>query len=323
MPDGTFRYDQLLSNYSIGLGQGEFVAERVFPVVTVDNPTDKYPVFGPENLTPQDDLRAPGSEAKDANWSMSDDSYSCEGHALRDSVPREKSNNGIPSINLLQNSVLTLTEKVNLIQEINLVAALAAGMTGDSVADQSGDPWDDDDVDPFVIIDEQMSAIALRTGKKPNVLTISDPVMSKLKLNANVRGLITGAGSVSAAAVTPAQIAAYLGLDEVIVASAVKNSAIQGQAMTGGWVWGDYALLSVRPKVPGLRIMSLGNTFAWSKALTALAGSAGDQGALNGYQMVQRYWWQPTLSDIVEVHKHYDQKLVAKDAGCLFTNCIS
>jgi hypothetical protein len=68
--------------------------------------------------------------------------------------------------------------------------------------------------------------------------------------------------------------------------------------------------------------MALVYTFAWQRALAAIAGGS-QEGAINGYQFVQRYFWQPTLSDVVEVHKYYAQQIVAWAAGVLFTDCLT
>jgi hypothetical protein len=319
MQRGTFRYDQLLTQFSVGLGQGDMVIERVLGVIPVDNQSDKYPVYGPENLTPIEDLRAPGSEAKEASWTVSDGSYYCDGHALKDFVPREKQRAGTPSIDLIQNSLITLTDRINLNQEIAGVAAIVAGMSTYYGA-QTATPWDNDSYDPIDIIDTQATAIALRVGKMPNVLVVSKPVWDAIKRNGNVIGRITGAPSLESAKVVPQAVAALLDLEEVIVATGVKNSAIEGQPASNAWVWGEYALLAVRPRLMGQRIVALGGTFHWRAALEALSGQAGQ---VAGSQLVQRYWVQERNADCVEIHKHYDVKIIAQAAGYLFTDCLT
>jgi hypothetical protein len=322
MPEGTFRYDRFLSNLSIGYKNPEYIGERVLPVVPVQFKTEKYPIYGPDNLTPQDDLRTPGAEAKKARWALSDASYYCEGHALKDSVPRESQTDADPQLDLIQDTTLNLTEKIMLNQEIATVAALSAALTGDSLAAQTATHWDSDDNDPVAIIRAQGLLISKRVGARANILTVSLPVWNAICLNNNVRGLITGAGNLSAAVITPQQFASLIDVDEVIIGRAVKNTAHMGQNASMDWVWGELAMLAVRPQTPGQRIMSVGYTFAWQRALQTLSGSA-QQGALNGYQLVKRYYWEPNSADIVEVHKYYDPKVVAAGAACLFTDCLT
>jgi hypothetical protein len=310
--EGTVHIDAALTNISVAYRNGVFIAERVLPVVPVLKQSDKYYVHGKEAFNVLDDRRSAGSEARLSRWSLSNDSFFCGGHALKDYVPREDTANADPQLDLLSDTTEVLTQQVLLNQEVNLVAALVAGLTGVSAESQAGTHWDDDDVDPLAIIKAQILEVGLRVGIPPNVLALSAPVWSAVSLNANVRQLITGAGSVAAALVTPAQVAAYLGIDEILVGSAVKNTANQGQTATLGWVWGEYACLFYRPPNPGRKVLSLGYTFQWTGAF------GGSQS-----QFVNRYFWQPNLADVVEVHKYYDQKLVDTGAGALFTDCLS
>jgi hypothetical protein len=324
MAEGVFRYDRYLSNLSFRRQNPEagMVAERVFPNLPVDEKSGHFPIYGTENLTPQDDLRAPGTEAKIARWSVgTPGNYNCDGHALKDSVARENQSDTDPSFDLLEDTTIGLTDKVVLNQEVALVTALAAGMTSASVALQTATPWNDDTMDPLAIIKTQILAVALRVGIKPNIFVASEPVWGAIALNKNIRGLITGAGNLAAAVITREQFAALLGVQEVIVASGVKNTANEGQAASNAWIWGETALLAVRASSPGRRIVSLGYHFVWRKALSTLAGPGAVGGG--GYQLVERYWDQPIKADWVEVHKHYDQVILAKDAGCLFTDCLA
>ena len=313
--DGTFRYDQLLTEFSVGVQQGELAMLRVLPPVFTDFQSGKYPIYGPENITPFDDTRAPGTQAKESRWSMTAGTFFCDGHALKDYVPRETQQQGIPNLDVLQDTTQILTEQMLLNKEVAGLAAIVAGMSTYYGA-QTAQRWDNDSYDPISIIKAQAAAIALRTGKRPNVLVVSDPVWDAITENANVISRITGAPNLESSMVIPAAVAAVLRVDEVIVASAVKNTALLGQAAVDAWVWGKYALLAVCPPRAGKRIMALGNTFIWRRAWGLAA--QGDTGRL-----VERYWVQDRHSDCVEILDHYDQKIIAQEAGYLFTDCIA
>lgn len=321
MAEGTFRYDQLLSNMSVAYQNDELIGERLLPVLPVEFKSDKYAIYGPDNLTPQDDSRAPGAEAKIARWATSDSSYYCEGHALKDSVPRESQTDSLPQFDLLADTTMNLTDKVALNQEVAAVAAIDAGLTGTSLAAQTATPWNNDDNDPVALIKAQGLLIAQRTGKRPNKFFVCADAWSAITLNNNVRALISGAPNLAAAAISPAQFAALIDVDEVVVARATKNTAHQGQTASMSWVWAQRAVLAVVPQAPGRRMMALGYHFVWRRALAALAGGT-VQGAGNGFQFVERYYWQPLKADVVEVHKYYDPRIVAAGAGCLFSNCL-
>ena len=308
MPEGTIHVDERLTDVSVGYRNGVLIAERVFPVVSVGKQSDKFLIHGKEVFRVRDDRRSPGAEARSSRWTYSDGTYYCDGHAQKDYVPRENQASGLPQLDLLSDTTEFLTGQIALNQEAAVVAALAAGMTPSA---QTNTPWDDDDTDPLPIIDTAGLTVGLAIGQKPNVLALADPVWSALKMNANVRQLINGAGSLAAAAVTKAQLADYLGLEEILVGSAVYDTANEGQTNSNAWVWGEYALLFYRPPSPGRKTVSLGYTFQWNQAFGT--GQA---------QFVNRYFWEPNLADVVEVHKYYDEKVIDQYAGVLFSDCL-
>lgn len=316
MPEGKIRIDQALTDVSVGYKNGEYVADRVLPVVPVDHKSDKYYVHGKDLFRVRDDRRSPGGEARKSRWTLSNSPYFCEGHALKDFVAREDQSDADPQLDLLMDTTEVLTDQILLNQEVSLVTLLAAGMTGSSVVDLAAIKWNNDANDPVKKIKEQALVIGKRTGKRPNVLTLSAPVFDAISENAKVTARITGAADLPSAKVTPQQLASLLMIDEVIVASAIKDTANEGQTAVTDWVWGAYGLLQYRPRNPGRKTLSLGYTFHWTKAFQNADGEAA------GAQFVKRYYWEPNTADVVEVHKYYDQVLVATDAGVLFTNAI-
>lgn len=307
---GTIKFDQALTNVSIAYSNAEYVAERVAPLVPpVSKQTDKYFIHGKDHFRVRDDRRAPGGQATESRWKPSNDTYYCEGHALKDYVPREDVANADPQLDLLTDTTEELKEQILLNQEVNLVASLVAALTGTSLASQAATHWDDDLNDPVSIIMAQKLVIGKRCGRRPNVLALSEPVMSAIARNNNVKTLIN-AQNLDAARVTPQGLAALLELDEVIVCSAVKDKANEGQTADLDWIWGEDAYLFVRPASPGRKTLSMAYTFVWSPFGSGLT------------EYVDRYWWQPNKADVVEVHKYYDQKIVAVDAGVRFSDCL-
>jgi hypothetical protein len=308
---GTIKFDQALTNVSIAYKNGVYVAERIAPVVVVGKQTDKYFVYGKERFNVLDDKRVAGGVANESRWTPSSDTYYCDGHALKDYVPREDVVNADPQLDLLTDTTENLKAQILLNQEVNLVAALVAALTGTSLAAQTATHWDNDANDPIALIKAQRLVIAKRTGVNPNVFAVSEPVMSAIANNANVKARITGAQSLQSSLVTAQALAALLEVDEVIVASAVKNTANEGQDPTLDWVWGEDAYLFYRPPSPGRKVLSMAYTFVWSPFGNGTS------------EYVKRYWWEPNTADVCEVHKYYDLKAVAVDAGVRFSDCLT
>lgn len=321
MPQGSVHISQALTDTSIRYRNGLFVAEKVYPLKDVDKKSDKYYVYGKENFDVADDRRSPGAEARKVDWSLSSDNYFCEGHALKDSVPRESEADADPALDLMIDTTEMLSERLMLNREADLVAQLDADLTGTSLDDCNAKKFSDDTKDPIKEIKTQGIAIAKRTGRGPNRMVFSASSWNGFVQNAFVLNRISGAQNITASMVKPQEIAQILELDEVIIAKAVKNTAKKGQAGSNDWVWGARALLYFSPPSIGLRSLALGATFRWRKALAAIAGQV-PAGMQDTGLFVKTYYWEPTSSDVVEVHEYRDQKTIAAGAGCLFTNTV-
>jgi hypothetical protein len=320
MLTGRVHIDAALSNLSIAYQNSQNIARKIFLPFPVDHKSDRVWKYGQEIFLAEDDARAAGAEAKDTSWTLTDIGYACGGHALRDKIARDKDNNADPALNLIADSTTILTAKGSLNEEIAMVGAVVAGMTGANVSAQNNAPWNSPDVDPYRILKQAIDTVTLASGTPPNVLAISQPVWTAIRTNPNIVGLVTGAPQLPNARVSLAQFAELLELDEVIVGRAVYNTTL---GATKSFVWGQKALLFYRPQNPGLRTLALGYTPVWIKALASVTGLEKIPGMDGqGDQFVQQYYWEPELSDYVVVHRYYAQMLVASECGILFTGCL-
>jgi hypothetical protein len=304
---GKLHIDTALTNVSVAYRNAAFVADKIFPAVPVASQSDRYFKAGKHNLRADDDLRRPGAEANEIEWTYSNEPYYADGHALRQAIPDPwRANAG--GMNMDVDATEQLTDKLLLNQEIGLFNTLT-GAGGLTAVDLAAAQWDNDTIDPIKRIDLEKEAIGKKIGLRPNVLLLSRPVFRGLRNNAKVTGRITGASELRNATVSLDQLADALELEEVIVADAVKQTVREGQADVLDYVWGKYALLFRRPKTPGLRTVSLGYHFVWQTG--------------NNGQLVKRYRQETRESDIIEVQKYYDQKIVAAEAGTLFSNVVA
>jgi hypothetical protein len=314
--EGTIHIDTALTNVSIGYSNGDFIADQVAPVVPVNFKSDKYYIYGKERFRTRDDRRTAGAEARKSRFSLSNDSYGCEGHALLDELPREDQKNADPAMDLMIDTTEQLTEEMKLNKESALVALLVAGMTSASVAAQTSTKWNSNSNNPVNLIMAQLAIAQARTGKRPNRMAISQPVWDAISVNTTVTGRITGAANLQDSRVTVDQFANLLGLEGIDIGSAMYDTANEGQAASLDYVWGDYALAYYRPRVIGRKMLSLCAQFLWSGAGQAVGGEN------VGGQFVRRWFEDRRIIDVVEVNEYYDLKLITKDAGCLFSDCL-
>lgn len=318
----------MLTNISVMYRNANFVAAQIFPLVPVEKQSDLFVTYGKDNLRSIPDLLAPKSRSNEVTMTRGTTPYFADGHAL--SFPlsdEEKANDDLMSIEI--DTVTTLCDQSFLNREISCLAAIQAGITTtvDLSASSGADQWDNDSFDPIKYIDQQKLVIAQATGKKPNTLVISTPVLSGLRNNALVKARITGAPNLDGSAITLQQLANVLELKQVLEASSVVNTAKQGQPDDLQFVWGNSALLCYVPDAPGPRTLSLGYHFMWNfPAVSDAGGMAKPIGNIipGGAGFGIREWYRHAIrATQIEFLNYYAQQIICPDAGILFNNAIS
>ncbi len=300
-----------LTNVSVAYQNPAYVAEAISPPVPVRRQSDKYYVFDPERerFRTQNDLRAPGTEADEVNFSLSTDAYFCADHALESAVPDEERENADPVIQPEIDRTEFLTEKILLNEEVSLASRLRAPAALPGVAyDQDEDRWDNAAIDPVAEVEAGRNAIQEAVQAMPNTLVLSYPVYQAVRNNPKVLERVK---YVRMGIVGVSELAQLFDVERVLVARSFQNTAARGQAPALSYVWGKDALLCYVPPRPAMKTVALGYTFVWTLA----------PGSLNG-RLVESWREERRKADLIRVQKYYDQKLVASAAGYLWQNAV-
>jgi hypothetical protein len=317
MPEpNTLHIDVALTNLAIAYGAGNLISEELFPDVMVEKRSDKYFTFDPERraVAIVDTKRGRGAESKSVDYNVnSDSSYYTDDHALNTVIPDEdRENSDLPlapeadAVEFLQQNVLTN-------QEVEAKAKLDAVLTGDQTSTPTN-KWDDAiNGDPYNDINTAISAIEDGIGQTPNVLALDSKVLRKLAAHPDLLDRIkyTGTGD-RPAQVTARTLAELFNLEKVLVASAFKNIAVQGQTASISRVWGSDVYLGFVSPTPGIKKASLAYRFCWRPF----------SGGMKGY-MVTRDRLARRKSDWIELSKYYDQKIVMAAAGYRFQSVLT
>jgi hypothetical protein len=311
MPDiSMVHIDQALTQVSIAYRNTQYVADAIFPVVPVSKQSNKYFIYSKDNFRTLDDARRPGARANEIEWTLSTDTYYCEGHALAQAIPDELRANADQAIDVDVDTTEVLTDLVYLQREI-LVASKA---TDTSVITQSAtlsgtSQWSDyTNSDPITAIEDQKATILKQIGHLPNSLLVSYPVFKALR---NHPKIIERFKYAQVGIVQPDHLKSVFNVDNFYVGSAIKNLAKEGAADNLDYIWGKHALLFYRPPAPGRRTVSLGYQF------TLQLGSE------NGGFLVKRYRDEARTADVVEVQLYYDAKIVAPSAAYLWLSAVA
>lgn len=300
--------DVVLTNISVAYDQAPFVGNLLFPAIPVDDQGGKYPIFGRENwaLPPEGDLRAPGTDANEVGGRrLSTDNYYAEEHALRGAVPDEEpaAVRRTPGINPMSDLTEDLTQSLLLGREIAIrnLATTAANYPADHVVTLSGTTQFNDPLsDPIGVFNTAYRKFRSKIYRMPNLAVIPWEVMTQLEEHPDFieRIKYSQPGILSQDLV--AALLKFPG--QIVVPEVPWNTANPLQAESIAFMWGKDILLAYVPPAPGPRTPAFGYEFVWRYP--------GGQ-----TQVALRWREQGRRSEIIEVGRKYDLKLVALDSN--------
>lgn len=311
--------DRLLTNISIGYSNEQYIADKIFKPVTVNKQSDKYYVHGMEKFRTHDDFRAPGTEANEINWTLSNDQFYTEGHALRHAIADEEKQNADEIFDLETEGTELVSEGILLNREIE--AANQVLNPSNYHADLQinmgavGQPakWSDyTNSNPVLDVHKAKEGMHKKSGIRPNTLIMSEQVMNVLKMHPRLLDIIK---YVQKGIVTEDLMKTAFGVDNIVVGSALKSSVMNpGQANAQGfdsldYIWGNAVVLAYIAPKPGRKTVSLGYEFQWNK-----------DGA--GAVQVRKWYEVGRRATVVEAERWYAIKMISNVAGFMFNNAV-
>lgn len=302
---GDVHIDVALSNLSIKYANAELVGERLFPALPVDKDSNKYFIYGKENLRTYKTKRAPGTRAASMDWSVSSDSFKCEEYALEHPIADEVRNEADAPLKPETDASEMLTDTLLLDQEVRIAAlALTTGSYASGHTGAAAKKWDDYTAsDPIEDVRAMNSLIHGKIMRPANTLLLGKQVFEVLRNHPAILGRL----SVNEMRkVTLQMLAELFDVAEVLVGGARQiTSALGAATEAGSYVWGKNVILAYKGN-PGLKTITFGQTFRRS-----------------GYRQVEQWREQPIKSDIIKVADKTDEKIIASGAGALLTAVVS
>lgn len=312
-----------LTNLSVAWMQADtnFIATKVFPIVPVAQQSNRYYKYDRSEWNRAEaKLRAPGAESAGAGWTLSSDTYLADVWAIHKDNSAQDYANADSAFNLDQEAAQFCTTQMLLRQDLQFLSKYFT--TGIWTTDQtgvSGAPganqfrqWNDaTNSTPIVDIRKQVTNIALRTGGfKPNTLILGPEVYQTLLDNPSIISRIQYTQS---GFLTEDLLARAFGVDRVLVAWGVQNTAAEGATESTAFLYGKSALLVYTPPNPGIRTPAAGYTFAWTGYLGASAMGT----SISKFDLVRN------KATRIEGESAFDMKVVDAAAGVFFTSAIA
>lgn len=300
----------------------DFIADKVFPIVPVMKQSDRYFVYTKDwwfRNTAQ--KRAPGTESAGGGFHVDNTpSYFADVWAWHVDVDDQTRSNQDEPLDLDRDSTLFVTQLLLLRREIQFVTKfMVAGIWQGYVV--GGSPidfqpnvngqgyWDSSSSNPMQDVDFLKQKIKSQTSFSPNTLVPADDVFFALRNNAAVLDRIkyTQRGIVS-----EELLAALFGVEKFLVASAVQNTAQEGQTAILGFIVANSALLVYANPAPSILQPSAGYIFSWQGLFGA--GAMGNR--------IKTFRMEHLESDRIEGQMAFDMHQVGLDLGVYLKNVL-
>lgn len=256
--------DPILSTHARGYRNSEFVAEALFPRVTVPNRSMRSIRFGKESFRMLNTRRAPGADKKRIQYGYASDPVSLVQDALEGVVPIEHQEEAqsIPGIDLGQGAINMVLDSVDLGLEYDTaqIARTAANYDANHKLALVGTArWTNAASTPQADIDAAKEAIRRSIGRYPNVMLCGPTAGTALRRHQTVKDQFKYTGRDS---ITTEMLAAFFDLKKVIVGKAVYLPATAADTAMATDVWGDDVILAYVPEAgDNFQVPSYGYTY--------------------------------------------------------------
>lgn len=323
--------DAVLTNVSIAYMQDHagYLAERLFPRVPVQKQSNVYFKYD-KGYWFRDEAkkRAPGTESAGGGYGVSTDNYFCEPYAFHTDVdPQIRANTDQP-LDADIDATQYVTEKLLLKREKLVLASYfttgvwTGSTTGGDIT--PGTKWSAVNSTPVEDVTGQIWHVKGVTGKFPNrlcfgALAWSNGIQNHAEILDRIKytqkGVVTP--ELFASLVAPPDTPDF----QVLVASAIENTAKEGAADSFSWMASSKdALLVYAEPNPGLRKPSGGYIFAWSGFLGQNAFGAATARIPMPWLGISE---SAGVTERIEGQIALDAKLVGADLGAYFSAAVA
>jgi hypothetical protein len=296
---GSVREDKLLGNLSAKYRNAEFVADRVFPMVSVKKNSDVYRVYERQFRLPETD-RAIGAEAKQHNFLVSSSSYVLEKHGLKEFIADDiKSNYDVGD--LMADTVEELTDTILRRMEKSVLDLFTTTSWSQNTSLAAANAWTANTTvsNPILAVDTATSQVLLNSGKMPNVGLMNHAGLEPTKNHVSILDRV----KYVSAEVSEVMLAGLFGLEELMISRAGIDSSAEGATSSLGYILGDVFWTGYRAR-PSLKSQGAGFIFRKPQPL------------------VKRWREESRESDVVEVNMQYVPKIVSSLSGYLIKDIL-
>lgn len=238
----------VLTAVAQGIKQNTLVGDWLFPMVNVGQRAGNIITFGREDFMQYSGLvRAPGASTRRVQVGYSGSTFALVDYSLEGSLPIETLQEAEASANgfSVDMADVTLRKTISImslrleIAQATLATTLGSYPANNRITLSGTAQWSDysGTSSPASVIETGKEQIRASVGRRPNVLVLGPVTFARLRQHPQVRDYIKYANREVA---TPAILAEFFGVQNVIVADAVQAT----DAGVLSDVWGRHAILA-------------------------------------------------------------------------------
>lgn len=244
--------DPVLSNIARAFQPKGFVYDKVFPTITVNEDSGKYPVFTgffDDDTDPKVPDRASTPEI-DFTWST--ESYYCEDYRLKASITRKEERNAHSALKLRQNKLRAVLTRMAIRRERRAAELLRKTSNGGglNLGAAPGTNWDQDAATIEADIKTGSLAVYDATGMTTNAMIVPFKVAYAMAVQQDIREIIkyTVPGDrilIEGDRVLPKVLHGH---EVIIPKGAMRNTAAEGATVSLSDIWADHVRLVHLPE---------------------------------------------------------------------------
>lgn len=329
MPDRVSRAitPQFLQSVALGFTNRELIADRVSPVITVAKDRGSFRIFGKNEFIQHEARWAYGAipNAIEARWSS--DTYFSEGRKLRIKLLDAEVKNADNDLDLRRTYTRYVTNAILIAREVRVANLFTTGANypgANTVTKGGGAEWDTvlaaTPKQPITDIDAGLRQVAI-SAMQPRArmsVVIPEPVFdATIRTNAYLLGTLN---YTSPESYTPALLAAFLGVKEVIISSVMTSGLgpelVTADVLTGytaSFLWGDNVWMGIVAEGQNDMEPTFSRSFNWR------ADTGGQQRQIRQY----RHEDEGTEADWIECKENMGEKITFSGGGYLIKNTLS
>ena len=316
MPNPTVsdvRQDSALNNLAIAYlpDATTHFAREVFASVDVSKKSGKYGIFDRGDFLRNDaQRRAPGTPAARGGFNTSFGTYTAEEWAYEYVQPDEVRENWDLALDADRAGVAHVMEKLLIAQDAEFASTyLTTGVWDTDLTPST--KWDAaSGSDPIGEMRTASRTILQGVGHNANVACIAQDAWDVLQDHADLLDRIK---YTEKGIVTTDLLASVLGLEKVVVAAGVYDSAAEGQTESMAFSATDECLLVYAAQQPTIDTPSAGYIFSWTQFDQVRQGSAG----------IRSYREEKIKSTVFGGCAYYDMAVTATGAGYFLNGVLT